>query len=431
MPCMRSETSEKRIPAGCRQRLFSHRLAGLAGPVVMYLGLTEKILVLDAETASPVDLKKKGQYQYWAHPETRTLMLAQKWLGAESVLLTDFERDGEDLPRSTREAIAAPPQECMLAAANVAFDQAALRERGYDTPDEKWLDILEMAYILGFSGRLDDVLKQVFRNVRKDPEGTRLITLFSSKRAPWHDEPEKWDRFREYCIHDADIEERLLRWCFQWLDTPGFHPSVRKLQEQSLIYRRINRRGIPVDTAAVDGALQIRGHETARLLAELAALTGLANPNSRDQLLEWTRKRAPRMANLQKDTVRDELQRQMDLDPEGNPELIAALRLRQELGKSSVKKFDALKRATSADGRLRGGWQFLGASRTGRVAGRTLNPANLTRPSPLVPAEQVAEWLPDGDAETLRTLFPRVPVLDTLSSCIRACLKAPKDGGKS
>ena len=212
----------------------------------------------------------------------------------------------------------------------------------------------------------------------------------------------------------------------QWLNTPDFAPIVRKIQNQSLIYRRINRRGVPVDMAAVDGALQIRGHETARLMDEMIEITGLDNPNSRDQLLKWCRDNgAPNMVDLKADTVRDELIRQRAANLTTETPVMRVLALRQEIGKTSVKKFDALKHATSDDGWLRGGWQFYGASRTGRVAGRTLNPANLVRPSNKIPPEQVAEWLSCGDHQVLRQLFPQLPVMDTLSSCLRACLKTP------
>jgi DNA polymerase len=196
---------------------------------------------------------------------------------------------------------------------------------------------------------------------------------------------------------------------------------VQEIIAQELIYREINRRGIPVDLQAVAGAVEIRDVEMERLLGELKAITGLENPNSRDQLLAWAKTRGYPYDNLQKATVRDALAVAPDED------LAAALRLRQEIGKTSTSKFDKLLTATDPeDKRFRGGWQFYGASRTGRVAGRLLNPANLARPQIKHP-EDMAQWMHLGDADLIRALEPGRSVLDTMSYCIRACLEAPRD----
>lgn len=394
----------------------------------MILGLTKKILVIDVESSSPVDIKKQGQHIYWADPETRVLMVGYKWLQQEAGWGTldpltdradviDLEQS-KDLPLWLVTAIKAPKEDVMLAAANAPFDQAALRTLGLDTPDDKWIDVLTMAYVLGFAGRLNDVLKQTPLGIEKNPAGTRCITEFCVKRTPWHENPTAWGDFLGYCRDDADVEERLLRWCLKWLDTPGMAPIVREVHRQDLIYRRINRRGIPVDRDAVNGALAIVEQENERLMDTLREATGLSNPNSVAQLLAWCREQGSKIENLQKATVRDELQ---DL-PAGN--LRTALECRAELGKTSVKKFAALERQAGDGGRLRGGWQFYGASRTGRVAGRALNPANLARPQ-IEDPETAVEFVALGDAGLLGELFPEKPVLDTLSSCIRASLKAP------
>lgn len=395
----------------------------------MILGLTKRVLVVDVESSSPVDLKAHGQYIYWDDPGTRTLMIGTKWLQpspgwnnqapmTDLARVLDLEQSRGWMPPALVAAIEAPPEEVMLAAANAPFDQAALRQMGFDTPDEKWIDVLVMAYTSGFAGRLNDVLKQTPLGIEKNPDGTRCITEFCVKQTPWHENPIMWDRFLSYCRDDADVEERLLRWCLQWLDTDWLAPSVRKIHEQDLSYRRINRRGIPVDRSAVKGALAIKAQETERLMDALRAVTGLENPNSVAQLQAWCREQGSTVENLQKATVRDEIA----ASPPGP--LRSALELRAELGKTSVKKFDALDRTTGKGDRLRGGWQFYGASRTGRVAGRVLNPANLARPR-IGDPDTVVEWITLGDAQYIRDLFPEKPVLDTLSSCIRASLKAP------
>lgn len=385
-----------------------------------FLGMTDEIWILDAETASPVNLPERGQYIYWDHPETETLMLSARRLGGNETHLWDFKRDNDRLPRWLREKLDADPADVMFAAANCVFDKSSLQQLGFRTPDNKWLDILVIAYTLGFAGRLNDVLKQTGILQKKDPEGQRCITEFSVKRTPWREKPDLWDKFRRYCIHDAYVEEQLLAFCMHWVNTPWFSRVFKGvIYPQELVYRKINHRGLPVDFDMVRGAIAIKDQEIERITQHMASLTGLDNPNSVSQILAWARAQGYGYDDLKKDSIRDWL----DVVSEDD-DLTAVLRLRQEVGKSSVKKYDALSRVTMPDGRFRGGWQFLGASRTGRVAGRVLNPANLPRPV-IDDPDTIAGWIRLGDAEYIRGLFPEASVLDTLSSCIRASLKAP------
>ena len=357
---------------GNRHEGFNHQILS----VIQTLFGTQRILVVDLETASPVDLKKHGFANYRDHPDTRVLMTGVEWLhepGKPRVF--DHETDQAALPPDVLWALNAPPGECLLAAANCEFDRRGLERMGYPTPPEKWIDVLVVAYILAFSGRLADVLKQVPLDIAKHERGAQCISTFSVGLKPWQEHPDLWDDFCTYCAGDADVEAQLLRWCITQLSDPRLHETVRTVMRQELIYRRINPRGIPVDLEAVAGAQAIIRDETDRIMERLRELTGLANPNSRDQLLDWCAREGDPLPDLQKATVRDKL-----LDP-GMPEVQReVLELRQALAKTSAKKFAALARVTSPDGRLRNGWQFYGASRTGRVAGRTLNPANLARP---------------------------------------------------
>ena len=398
----------------------------------MILGLTKQILVIDTETSSPVDLPKRGQYQYWADPDTKVLMTGVKWLGQDTeAVCYDHTAKQCPLPAEIVEAINAPASEVMLAAANCEFDRFALERLGYPTPPEKWLDILILAYMLGFSGRLNDVLSQVFPlspQLRKDGRGTRCITTFSVHQTPWHHEPDLWDAFVTYCAHDAYVEELLLRWCLHHLDVAWQLPMIHRVLRQELTYRRINRRGVPVDLQAVQGAVKIKQAEERLLIERMNELTGLQNANSVAQLTRWAVAQGAPIDNLRAATVRDEVARLEALPPDEHTEqtrrLLQVLGARQELAKTSAKKYDALLTATSPDGRLRGGWQFYGASRTGRVAGRTLNPANLPRPK-LKRPEAVTPWMRLGDRDALAALIPDSP-LQTLSSAIRASLRAPE-----
>lgn len=393
----------------------------------MILGLTEKILVIDTETKSPVDITKQGQYVYWEHPGTDTLMTGYRWLGDDAPpKVVDHESTKDrTLPAEVVRAIEAPPGEVLLAAANCEFDRAALAKLGYPTPPEKWIDILVCAYILGFSGRLNDVLKQAPLGFQKNPRGSHCISVFSGMRKQWWEDTALWEEFIGYCSDDVKVEELLLRWCLDWLDEPWMRPQVQRILRQEQIYRRINHRGLPVDGEAVDGALRIIDLETETIMEELHAITGLSNPNSRDQLLDWINQDRVVVPDLQKDTLRDYLQ-SLEATGNGDSAHARAIRLRQQIGLTSNKKYSAMKSATCADGRLRGGWQFYGASRTGRVAGRVLNPANLARPKGN--PEAMVEFLVAGEPGPLQYLFGLQP-FQALSYCIRASLKAPE--GKS
>lgn len=390
----------------------------------MILGMTEEIVVIDAETASPVDLKKANQYLYWEHPDTQVLMLGMKKLGSErEPLVLDFAspENPDPVPARLHHLAALPPEKCMFAAANCEFDRAALRRIGIDTPIEKWLDIHTCAYILGFSGRLDDVLTQSPLGVNKDKGGKHCIQVFSGLKKKPKDEPVLYQEFLRYCAKDVEVEEALLAWCLELLDKPKMRPVVQSIFRQELIYRRINQRGLPIDTAAVKGALKIVEVATAMVIEEMSQITGLDNPNSRAQLFKWLTDRGAPLEDMKAESVRDALADGDNL----KPEVRTVLDLHQQKSKTSVKKFVSLDQATSKhDHRMRGGWQFYGASRTGRVAGRKLNPANLPRPTIWQP-EAVAEFLEIGDVPLLQALTPG-PVLNSLSSMIRACLKAPE-----
>ena len=196
-----------------------------------------RILVVDLETASPVDIKKEGQFRYWADPGTRVLMSGVGWLyGTDDVHVFDHEAAQERLPAWVEDALADPT--VMLAAANCEFDRAGLLRMGYPTPSERWIDVLVCAYQLGFSGRLSDVLSQTPLNVEKNPKGSLCISTFSSLKKAWYEDPDLWDEFVRYCGNDVRVERDLLRWCMQWLTKPWRAPSVRQVFEQELIYRR-------------------------------------------------------------------------------------------------------------------------------------------------------------------------------------------------
>lgn len=396
-----------------------------------YLGMTKAILVLDTETTSPVDLKTEGQYRYWENPESRVVITSCRYIRGPDAEVYDHEARKDRLPRHIINALRAPKSDVMLAAANSEFDRHAFESMGFPTPPEKWIDILTCSYMLGFTGRLADVLRQTPIGMQKNPEGTRCITEFSVKQTPWYFNYPLWEKFVEYGRNDAVVEARLLEWLLQWLNSPGMIPQFQKLFSQELIYRRANGRGIPIDLRTVRNAIKIRDDEIDALVEDLKYRTGLENPNSVKQLLEWCRGNGYLEYTLGKEYVTSELDRLRDTKKRmgrlnaSDSNLLFVLEARAEIAKTSTKKFDTLAAATSDDGYFRGGWAFFAASRTGRVGGRGLNPANLARPK-LKRPDLAVDFINTGDRALLGACF-KGPVMNTLSSCIRACLKAHND----
>lgn len=394
----------------------------------MLLGLTKRIILVDAETSSNTDLPKRGSDVYFNDKSTRTLMVSFTEHGSGRVHL--YQPHLHALPKMLVEAAALPPEESRFAAYNAPFDRQALALAGLPTPTEKWVDLMLLAYALAFSGGLDSVLAQFNvtdaqgRPCKKSPEGKALIRRFSVQQQPWFDAPEEWSRFASYCVQDTEVEDRLLTKCLTVLDRPAFHPMVAKLQQQWLLDQRMNAAGMPLSTATIRGAIAIKAQETKRLTAQMKAVTGLANPNSVAQLRGWVESRGVPMPDLQAANIRDALQ-----DPTVPPDVAEVLQARLELGKASIKKFDAMARM-QVGGRIRGGYITCGASRTGRTASRGLNLSNLERPKLKGPmADLAADLIEMGDTGLLRTwLDPKAAKLSTmelLGSSIRGAIAAP------
>lgn len=380
-------------------------------------GLTEQVIVVDAETASPVDLKKAGAARYFAHPRTRTLMVGYSdGPTGSTVWQARHGKDASPAFQTLSELAAEPPERVMFAAFNAPFDRRALAVAGLPTPMEKWIDIQLPAYALSFAGRLADVLAQFEIGVSKHDAGTRLIGKFSKEQAPWYTWPSDWDAFVNYCAQDVLTERLLLEKCLKVLDTHSFRPQMRTLYRQWLMDQRINERGLPVCLETLNGAMAVKAHEVARLTRWMAQHTGLDNPNSVQQLTRWCQEQGATLPNMQAQTLRDILPHQ--------PEAVAdVLRARLQIGKSSVKKFDAFER-THVDGRLKGCYTTLGASRTGRTASRGANLSNLERPK-LKSTDAAAEALATGDPDLVRLLYGD-DLMGVLGSCVRATIRAPE-----
>ena len=238
---------------------------------------------------------------------------------------------------------------------------------------------------------------------------------------PWHD-PEKWKLFKEYCRQDVVTEHAILARLKQF-------PMPEKEQKQWQMDILMNAYGVRVDTELIEGALYIDGISTQELTDEAIRLTGLLNPNSATQLVPWLNEHSRKQEtdpdvfqDIQKTTVAEALEKPGDL-PE---EVLQMLRIRQQLGKTSIKKYVAMDTAKGEGDRVRGLTQYYGANRTGRWAGRLVQMQNLPR-NYIKTLDYARKVVKAKNYEGLRLLYGNVP--DTLSQLIRTAF-IPSEGNK-
>lgn len=384
-----------------------------------------KTLSLDLETYSSVDLGKSSVYRYVESPDFDILLLGYCADGGE-VQVVDLAQ-GEQIPT---EVIDALTDECVCKwAFNAQFERVCLsrwlRRNGYPLRNEHYAapDDPCMAYLnpagwhctmvwsayLGLPLSLKDVGAALGLDKQKLTEGKELIRYFCvpGKDGTRHmpaSAPEKWATFRAYNLRDVEtemaIQERLRK-----------YPVPEEVWSQYHLDQQINDRGIGVDRTLVRGAIDIDERSREELTARLQELTMLDNPNSVQQMKDWL------AANgLQTDTLgKKQVAELLKTAPEP---LKSVLVLRQQLAKSSVKKYQAMENAVCADGRVRGCFQFYGA-RTGRWAGRNIQLQNLPQ-NRMPDLEQARSLVRAGDYDSVRLLYDSTP--DVLSQLIRTAL---------
>lgn len=367
-------------------------------------------------------IQKAGAQKYIQSPDFEILLFAYSLNGAESVCC-DFAQ-GETLPRWVADALLDP--HCLKHAYNAPFEWGCLsRYMGRQLPPEQWRCTMFHGLYAGYTAGLAATGRALGlpEDKRKLNTGKALIRYFCVPCAPSkanggrtrnypHHNPERWDLFKEYCRQDVvtemEIERRLSN-----VPVPDF---VQKEWETDLI---INSRGVAIDMDMVEGALEIGNTVRNTLMDEAAEISGLQNPNSVAQLTDWLEKETEEeIKSLNKDTVAKMLARD-----DNSPEVQRMLEIRQELGKTSTKKYDAIEQAVCADGRVRGLLQFYGANRTGRWAGRLVQVQNLPR-TYTEPLELARNLVKGRKLDALKLIYGSVP--DTLSQLIRtAFIAAP------
>ena len=388
---------------------------------------TKRRLLIDLETYSSADITKTGAFKYAEAPDFEILLLACAWDdGPVQVIdMTDREPVTDERTAAKAAALASvvagiTDPDTVKVAHNSAFERACLtRYLGRDLPPEEWEDTMILAAMNGLPLSLDAAGAALELRAQKIREGTALISYFCkpckptianggrTRNRPEH-APDKWERFKAYCKRDVEVEQAIYR-RLRSFPVTDFERKVWALDA------RLNERGVRIDTGLVAAAIAQNEAFTTRRMAEMRRLTGLENPNSVAQLKDWLETAGMSADSLNKATVQ-ELK-----DKAADPATRRVLELRQQLGKTSVTKYEAMQNAVCADGRVRGLLQYYGAGRTGRWAGRLVQVQNLPQ-NHLAGLGLVRELVRERDLETLELCFDSVP--DVLSQLIRTAFVA-------
>ena len=367
-----------------------------------------KHLSIDIETSSDVDIRKCGAFKY-AESEAFRIMLLAYAFDDVPVKVIDLEK-GEEIPLFLLQAL--QDKEVIKHAYNASFEWLCLNRVGFKTPIEQWQCTMIHAMYLGFPAGLEATGEAVGlpEDKKKLAVGRQLIRYFCL--GPYKPDEDKWNLFKDYNKKDVEaeraIEKKLSSYPVPELEWGRWRRDVL-----------MNSYGVGVDMELVTGALAIQEESVQRLTNEAIQLTGLSNPNSPTQLLEWVNDQGIELKSIQKKDVQDALSGDLP------PNVRRSLEIRQQLGKTSVKKYDAILACVCKDERVRGISQFYGA-RTGRFSGRLVQMQNLPR-NYLEPLEDVREIVKARDYETLDLIYPSIA--DTLSQLIRTAF-VPKNGKK-
>ena len=395
-------------------------------------------LSIDIETFSDVDLNKCGVYRY-AESDAFAVLLFGYAVNGGSVSVIDIA-GGEEIPEHILSALSDP--DVTKWAFNAAFERVCLSNwlrrnhpqhfRGYSIPEDpagayldpsSWRCTMIWSAYLGFPLSLAGAGAVLGLEEQKLTEGKELIRCFCvpcrptkanggrTRNLPHHDR-DKWERFKFYNKRDVEtemsIQKRLAK-----------YPVPEKVWEEYHLDQEINDRGIALDMDVVENAIRFDRQSRASLMKTMKDITGLENPNSVPQMKQWLTENGLETESLGKKEV-------AKLIPEAPDRLKDALRLRLQLAKSSVKKYQAMQNAVCKDGRAHGMFQFYGASRSGRWAGRLIQLQNLPQ-NHMADLAQARELVRTGDYEMMELLYADIP--DTLSQLIRTAF-IPRRGYK-
>lgn len=374
-----------------------------------------KFMSIDIETYSDIDINKAGVYRYVDTDAFKILLFAYSVDGGP-VQLIDLTR-GDSIPKEIVKALS--DKSVTKWAYNANFERVALSRflgmpTGQYLDPEGWKCSMVWAATLGLPMGLAKVGEVLALDKQKMSEGRGLIYKFckpdkkTGQRVLPEDFPEDWETFRRYNIRDVETEMGI-----QKMISP--FPCSDELWQEYWTDQRINDRGVEVDLTLAKNAVAMDAEISKNLMEKMRALTGIDNPRSTSQLDMWLREHGCDMVSLGKKDVAQVIEETDD------PLIRKVLSLRLLIAKSSVKKYTKMLDATCSDGRARGMFQFYGAMRTGRFAGRLLQLQNLPQ-NHIENIGLVRELARRGDLEALSVMFDSVP--DILSQLIRTAFVA-------
>ncbi|MFC9657365.1 DNA polymerase [Bacillus subtilis] len=380
-----------------------------------------KTLSIDIETFSSVDLLKAGVYAYTEVPSFEILLFAYAF-DDDPIKIIDLAQ-GDTLPHEV--LVALTSSQVIKTAYNANFERTCIAKHfNLMLPPAQWRCTAVHATTLGLPGNLDGVAKALKLSAQKDKAGKALIRYFSVpckptkangqrvRNLPEHDQ-EKWEQFKAYCIQDVEVERAIKNRISKFEPLESEHKLWALDQE-------INDRGVRIDVDLVKHAIACDEQYQASLMAEAKKLTGLPNPNSTAQLKKWLEEKGLTVSSLAKDKIEE-------LIENTNDETVhRVLRLRQEMAKTSVKKYLAMEKALCPDNRVRGLLQFYGASRTGRWAGRLVQVQNLPQ-NKIEDLDTARNLLKGGHYEAIELLYGQVPFV--LSQLVRTAF-IPSEGNE-
>ena len=377
-------------------------------------------ILMDIESFSSVDLTKAGVYRYAESPDFTVLLFAYSVDGGE-VQVVDLAC-GEEIPADIVEALS--DDSVIKWSYNNNFERVSLSNYfGTWFEPGSWRCTMVWAAYLGLPRSLEDAGAVLGLEKQKLSEGKELIRYFCvpckptkanggrTRNLPEHDR-EKWERFKAYNLRDVEAEMQIQQRLAKFPVPDFVWEEYRQDQE-------INDRGIGVDMEMVKQAIAMDGRSKSELSAAMQELTELENPNSVQQMKQWLSENGIETDSLDKKAVAGLLQ-------DAPEPLKTVLTLRQQLAKSSVKKYQAMENAVCADSRAHGMFAFYGANRTGRFSGRIIQLQNLYK-NTMPDLAQARELVRCGDFEALEILYDSVP--EVLSELIRTAF-VPQDGRK-
>ncbi len=383
-----------------------------------------KNLEIDIETYSSVNLQKSGVYRYVEADDFEILLFGYSVDGGE-VMVVDLV-SGEKIPKKILDALT--DENITKWAFNAQFERVCLSRYlgypfGYYLNPSSWKCSMVWSAYMGLPLSLEGVGAVLGLEKQKLTEGKDLIRYFCvpcaptksnggrTRNLPSNDE-EKWQRFKDYNKRDVEtemqVQQRLIKF-----------PVPEDIWNEYHLDQKINDRGIKVDMDFVKQAIAVDDVSHEKLMSAIQQMTELDNPNSVQQMKGWLSENGLETDTLGKKAV-------IKLLKDAPEHLAEVLKLRQQLAKSSVKKYTAMENAVCADSRARGMFQFYGANRTGRFAGRLVQLQNLPQ-NHMPDLKEARGIVKSGDYETLEMLYEDIP--DTLSQLIRTAF-VPKDGNK-